>query len=53
MSKFRTNIFLMQTTSKPTKIGHIFRSASKIKVFKNVNNEKCAPRMIFFNEKKI
>ena len=25
----------------------------KIDVIKNVNNQKCAPKLIFFNEKKI
>jgi hypothetical protein len=25
----------------------------KLKFAKNVNNEKCAPKIIFFNEKKI
>ena len=29
------------------------KSALKIEVFKNVNNKKCAPKLIFFNEKKI
>ena len=25
----------------------------KIDVIKNVNNKKCAPKLVFFNEKKI
>ena len=54
MSKFRTNPFLKRSTSELKKIGQIIRekNASKIKVFKkNVNNGKCAPKMIFLNEK--
>ena len=43
---------IQTTTSEPTKIGHIFRK-SKNKFSKNVSNEKCAPKVIFFNEKKI
>ena len=29
------------------------QSALKIEVFKNDNNKTCAPKLIFFNEKKI
>ena len=35
----------MQTTSEPTQIA--------LKFSKNFNNEKCAPNLIFFHEKKI
>ena len=54
MSKFSANIFLIQTTSEPTKIGLIFSNKvlQKLKSSENVNNEKCAPKMIFYNEKK-
>jgi hypothetical protein len=33
-----------------SKIGHHFRK--QIDFIKNVNNKKCAPTLIFFNEKK-
>ena len=33
-----------------SKVGHHLK---KIILSKNVNNKKCAPKLIFFNEKKI
>ena len=38
-----------------SKIGHHFSNDMilKIMLLKNVNNKKCAPKFIFFNEKKI
>ena len=38
-----------------SKIGHHFSKESELKidVIKNVNNKKCAPKLIFFNKKKI
>ena len=38
-----------------SKIRHHFRnkSYSILKLSKNVNNKKCAPKLIFFNEKKL
>ena len=52
MSKFSANIFLIQTTSDLTKIWLIFNNKmlQKLKFSKNVNNKKCAPKFIFFNE---
>ena len=46
---------LPQTTSELTTIGLIFSNKvlQKLKFSKNVNNEKCTPEMIFFNEKNI
>ena len=43
-----------QSNGELSKIEHHFRkySALKIDVIKNVNNKKCAPKLIFFNEKK-
>ena len=31
----------------------ILESGLKFKFSKNVNNKKCAPKLVFFNEKKI
>ena len=52
MSKFRPNIFLICTTLNYFLIGLIFinKVPQKLKFSNNVNNEKCAPKMIFFNE---
>ena len=36
-----------------SKIGHHFRKLSDLKMLlKNVNHKKCAPKLIFLNEKK-
>ena len=36
-----------------SKIGHYFsnKAIEKLMISKNVNNKKCAPKLIFFNEK--
>ena len=38
-----------------SKIGHHFSNEviQKLILSKNVNNKKCAPKLVFFNEKKI
>ena len=38
-----------------SKIGHTFSNKviKKLMLSKNVNNRKCAPKLIFFNEKRI
>ena len=38
-----------------SKIGHHFsnKGIEKLMISKNVNNKKCAPKLIFFNEKKL
>ena len=38
---------------EPSKIGHHFSNKviSKLILSKNVNNKKCAPKLVFFNEK--
>ena len=38
-----------------SKIGHHFNNEmiQKLILSKNVNNKKCAPKLVFFNEKKI
>ena len=38
-----------------SKIGHHFSNKvfKKLMLSKNVNNKKCAPKLVFFNEKKI
>ena len=52
MSKCNANIFLIQTTSEPTKIGLNFSNKvlRKLKFSKNANDEKYGPKMIFFKE---
>ena len=37
-----------------SKIGHHFSNKKNLKMIlsKNVNNKKCAPKLVFFNEKK-
>ena len=37
-----------------SKIGHHFSNKviQKLMLSKNVNNKKCAPKLVFFNEKK-
>ena len=38
---------------KMSKIGHNFSNKVNLILSKNVNNKKCAPKLVFFNEKKI
>ena len=59
MNKFRTNIFLIRTTSNQLLLSRQKLSTfsenkvlQKLKFSKNVNNVRCAYKMIFFNEKK-
>ena len=58
MSKLRTNIVLIQTTSilllSQQKLGTFSENKvlQKLKFSKNVNNVRCASKMIFFNEKR-
>ena len=46
--------FEFWTNGKLSKKGHHFsnKKISKLILSKNVNNKKCAPKLVFFNEKK-
>ena len=40
--------------SELSKIGHlVIKILKKLILSKNVNNKKCAPKLVFFNEKKM
>ena len=47
--------FKKWSSGELSKIGHHFRKYSdlKIDVIRNVNNKKCAPKLVLFNEKKM
>ena len=46
--------FEFWTNGELSKKGHHFsnKKISKLILSKNVNNKKCAPKLVFFNEKK-
>ena len=56
MSKFKANLFqknYFKLLLSRQKLGTFLENKvlQKLKLSKNVNNKKCAPKMIYFNEK--